>query len=214
MAKTKRQGIPKSVRFEVFKRDSFKCQYCGASAPDVLLEVDHIHPLAKGGESIDITNLITACNPCNSGKSDRVLADDAAITKKKRQLDDLQARREQIEMMADWQRALVNLDHNQLSECEALWNSLVIGYYLAANGRQDVRKLIKQFGMGEVMEAMRTAAARYLEVKGASHTSDSVAIAFSKIGGICFISRRRREDPELEDVYRMAYTIATGGFLQ
>lgn len=31
----KRKAISKRVRFEVFKRDSFKCQYCGKCAPDV-----------------------------------------------------------------------------------------------------------------------------------------------------------------------------------
>ena len=41
----KRKNLSKSVRFEVFKRDSFKCQYCGKSAPDVVLEVDHIIPV-------------------------------------------------------------------------------------------------------------------------------------------------------------------------
>jgi 5-methylcytosine-specific restriction endonuclease McrA len=52
-----RKPIPKRIRFEVFKRDGFKCQYCGASAPDVLLQVDHIKPAAAGGED-DIINLI------------------------------------------------------------------------------------------------------------------------------------------------------------
>ena len=56
----KRKNLSKSVRFEVFKRDSFKCQYCGKSAPDVVLEVDHIIPVSKGGDN-DISNLITAC---------------------------------------------------------------------------------------------------------------------------------------------------------
>jgi len=32
--KAKRKSLSKKVRFEVFKRDSFQCQYCGASAPD------------------------------------------------------------------------------------------------------------------------------------------------------------------------------------
>lgn len=36
----KRKGIPRSIRFEVFKRDMFTCQYCGRKAPDVILEVD------------------------------------------------------------------------------------------------------------------------------------------------------------------------------
>lgn len=63
MSKTRRKGISKKLRFEVFKRDSFKCQYCGESAPDVLLEVDHIKPVASGGDN-EITNLITVCKDC------------------------------------------------------------------------------------------------------------------------------------------------------
>lgn len=41
---SKRKGLSPKVRFEVFKRDSFKCQYCGRSAPDVMLRADHIEP--------------------------------------------------------------------------------------------------------------------------------------------------------------------------
>ena len=36
-----RKPLSKKIRFEVFKRDAFTCQYCGQMAPDVLLEVDH-----------------------------------------------------------------------------------------------------------------------------------------------------------------------------
>ena len=66
----KRKNLSKSVRFEVFKRDSFTCQYCGKSAPDVVLEVDHIIPVSKGGDN-DISNLITSCFECNRGKSNK-----------------------------------------------------------------------------------------------------------------------------------------------
>jgi 5-methylcytosine-specific restriction endonuclease McrA len=63
----KRQPISKKLRFEVFKRDGFVCQYCGKHPPDIILEVDHIHPKAKNG-SDDINNLITSCFDCNRGK--------------------------------------------------------------------------------------------------------------------------------------------------
>jgi len=46
-----KKPIPKRTRFEVLKRDRFRCQYCGASAPDALLHVDHIVPVAKGGDN-------------------------------------------------------------------------------------------------------------------------------------------------------------------
>ena len=71
---TKRVSISKRLRFEVFKRDGFQCQYCGAVPPSVLLQCDHIEPVAKGGKT-ESDNLITSCQPCNSGKSDRRLSD-------------------------------------------------------------------------------------------------------------------------------------------
>lgn len=58
--KKKRRSLSKKKRFEVFKRDSFTCQYCGAKAPDVVLQCDHIKPVSKGGTD-DILNLITSC---------------------------------------------------------------------------------------------------------------------------------------------------------
>lgn len=57
-------------RFDVLKRDNFTCQYCGAKAPDVRLQVDHKKPTSKGGAD-EMDNLITACVDCNMGKSDR-----------------------------------------------------------------------------------------------------------------------------------------------
>ncbi len=64
---TKRKPIGKKLRFDVFKRDGFSCQYCGAVPPSVLLQVDHIVPVKLGGEN-DVDNLVTACQPCNIGK--------------------------------------------------------------------------------------------------------------------------------------------------
>lgn len=69
-----RKSTGKRLRFEIFKRDRFTCQYCGAQPPDVVLVVDHITPVAAGGDN-DPTNLITACEPCNQGKADKPLGD-------------------------------------------------------------------------------------------------------------------------------------------
>jgi hypothetical protein len=64
---SKRKPISKKLRFEVFKRDGFVCQYCGAHPPDVLLEIDHIISVKDGGGG-DEGNLFTSCFDCNRGK--------------------------------------------------------------------------------------------------------------------------------------------------
>ena len=58
-----------SLRFRVFRRDSFTCQYCGRKAPSVPLHLDHIVPWSSGGRT-ELANLRTACRVCNLGKSD------------------------------------------------------------------------------------------------------------------------------------------------
>lgn len=61
-------ALTKRIRFEILKRDNHTCRYCGASAPDVKLHVDHVTPQALGGTD-DPTNLVTACIDCNLGKA-------------------------------------------------------------------------------------------------------------------------------------------------
>jgi 5-methylcytosine-specific restriction endonuclease McrA len=58
-----RKATSKGVRFEVFKRDAFTCQHCGQKDPDVLLQVDHIEPVSKGGSN-DMLSLTTSCRDC------------------------------------------------------------------------------------------------------------------------------------------------------
>lgn len=62
------------LRFEVFKRDGFKCTYCGRNPKedDIKLHVDHVIPLSKQGTN-EIKNLTTSCQDCNLGKSNNLL---------------------------------------------------------------------------------------------------------------------------------------------
>lgn len=61
-------AVTKRTRFEVLRRDNHACRYCGATAPDAKLQVDHVTPVALGGtDSPD--NLVAACIDCNYGKS-------------------------------------------------------------------------------------------------------------------------------------------------
>lgn len=68
----KRKRIGKGLRFDIFKRDGFTCQYCGRQPPEVVLQVDHIVPVAEGGTN-DSMNLLTSCRDCNLGKGKKRL---------------------------------------------------------------------------------------------------------------------------------------------
>lgn len=68
--RVRRLRRPVAVRFDVFARDNYTCQYCGRKAPDVVLHVDHRVPVSKGGTD-EPANLLTACADCNQGKADR-----------------------------------------------------------------------------------------------------------------------------------------------
>lgn len=61
-------AVSKRLRFEIFKRDEQKCQYCGRLAPEWPMTVDHVVLVTLGG-SDEPSNLVTACVDCNAGKS-------------------------------------------------------------------------------------------------------------------------------------------------
>lgn len=74
-AKAQRTLMTKKLREEIKTRDSHTCQICGASTREqdlLLLEVDHIIPVSKGGLSTK-ENLQTLCWKCNRTKSDKII---------------------------------------------------------------------------------------------------------------------------------------------
>ena len=66
-----RSKMTKELRKEVLKRDGYKCRKCGVSIkdePHLLLEIDHIKPISKGGKTVK-RNLQTLCWKCNRRKN-------------------------------------------------------------------------------------------------------------------------------------------------
>lgn len=57
------------IRQQVFKRDGYRCRYCGSTAGP--FHADHVYPYSKGGET-SIENMVTACATCNTSKSSKV----------------------------------------------------------------------------------------------------------------------------------------------
>lgn len=74
--KEQRNLMTKKLRDHIKTRDNFTCCTCGNSThiePNLLLEIDHIIPVAKGGCTIE-ANLQTLCWKCNRAKSDKIIA--------------------------------------------------------------------------------------------------------------------------------------------
>ena len=183
----RRKPLPKSIRFEVFKRDKFTCQYCGASAPDTILEVDHVKPVSKGGTN-DILNLVTACRNCNRGKTNRELSDNTSVKIQKQQLDELQERREQLEMMLNWRESLEEELELEISAINKLYDKYC-DWHMGSSGEHDMKKLIKRFGFDEVYNAVEISIDRYY-----TGSEGSWRFAFSKVGGICYNRKKAREE--------------------
>ena len=210
------------MRFEVLKRDGFQCRYCGARAPDVMLEVDHIDPVSLGG-SDDFLNLTTACQDCNRGKSniplDEHQALQAQVTEIERiegsaaGLDDLRRRRAEADELIEMQIDAIE---------EAIEGHP--DFSLSETGRKTVKRWLKQDSVEALMTAVDAAAVSYLGSPGEVTDRDferfiskvPAVAAFRRIHGkkseayrkaiyAAAIMRNRFEDFN-EDFFTDAYT--------
>lgn len=184
----KRKAISQKLRFEVFKRDNFTCQYCGRMAPDVILEVDHINPVKNGGKNT-ILNLITSCKDCNRGKGAKELTDGQVIKQQQEQLKELNDRRQQLKLMLKWKKELEKLEEEKVNSIESIFiEKLEVNFSDA--GRRDIRKLIKNYGLEEVIESTNLSINQYYT--GGKESADNV---FSYIPKICTNRRQQKNNP-------------------
>lgn len=183
---TQREAISKKLRFEIFKRDKFTCQYCGGKAPDVVLNVDHIEPVAHGGSN-EVLNLITSCFSCNSGKSDRKLSDSSVVEKQRKQLELLAERREQIELMLEWKKSLSNFENDIVNMISDYINSKIAPRSLNVNGKISVSNWLKKYETEKILDAIDISAKQYLKYENGEIDIESIEMFFNKIGGIIVV---------------------------
>ena len=153
----KRKQISKKLRFDVFKRDSFECQYCGNAPPKHILHVDHIHPVKEGGTN-DIDNLVTACQSCNLGKGATPLSTiPESLSEKARIAEEIEA---QINGYAEIMRA-----KRDRIEAE-MWHiaTILTDYYSSDSIRKDslisIKRFIDKLGFYSVEQAIEIAVSR------------------------------------------------------
>lgn len=186
-----RQSIKKSVRFEVFKRDSFTCQYCGKSAPDVVLHVDHIKPVSKGGEN-DLLNLITSCVDCNLGKGARELSDDSIVAKQREQLEELAERHNQLQMIIEWREGMANITETKTNALvDAFEKNCGEGITVTDSGKREMQKWLKKYDFNTLYDSIIDSCSQY----------DSSVKMFNMIGSIAY----RKTNPITNDDQQLFY---------
>lgn len=197
---SERKPISNKLRFEVFKRDSFTCQYCGKKAPDVILEVDHINPVASGGDTT-ILNLITSCYECNHGKGKRELSDDTVVTKQQAQLEELQAKREQLEMMFCWQKELLDLELYATKEVVAIIDKLTYPWCKTEHGIEFIKTLLSKFTPIEIIEAYKIGISQYGQYEDGKLTEACIDKIADMVPRICYNRKRFESNPDEKQIY-------------
>lgn len=190
-----RRALSKKTRFEVFKRDAFTCQYCGAKAPEVVLQCDHINPVVEGGEN-DILNLITACIACNGGKGGRKLDDRSTVERQRAQIEELETRREQLEMMLAWRDSAQAEVIDTVEEVAARIGERG-GLWPNDSGKADIRKWLKRYSLSEVLAAMDEAFDHYMRFCGDKPDGEAWHTAFKKIPAFASMKRQAQDKPYL-----------------
>ena len=149
-----RKPLSKKTRFDVFKRDGFKCQYCGMNPPQVTLEVDHIVPVVAGGKNI-MSNLLTACFDCNRGKGA------TGLTCNPQTVSDMASMKlERLEQLKAYDRLLKREQkffQGQVDQVEEVFRDYNKGFSFNEKFRKSVALFIEKLGVQEVCEAMRIA---------------------------------------------------------
>lgn len=188
----KRKTIPQSIRFEVFKRDLFTCQYCGRKAPEAILEVDHIIPVSKGGDN-SMENLVSACRECNGGKSNKKLSELSEVEKSRRQLEDLQEKKNMTDMILQWKSGLSDAITYQVEQIEQVFysNSPSIDECFGEKYKKLLKKSIRTYGFDLVLDAVYVALETY-----DIDTREQRNNALSKIIGIAHNRHIEMNDPQ------------------
>jgi len=168
-------SISKKNRFEVFKRDGFRCVYCGKTPPAVLLEIDHIQPKALGGKD-NIQNLVTACFDCNRGKR--------AIPLNKvpgKWAENIEILKEKEEQYSAYCRTIRKIERRKKREIEAVnkvYTNAFPKWELSQKFKNDsVKHFLDYLTKEELVEAMNIAC---------YHVSDNEKAAIKYFCGICW----------------------------
>lgn len=175
-----RKPIGKRLRFKVFNRDGFQCKYCGKTPDDdVMLEIDHINPVSKGGGN-DYDNLITSCFDCNRGK-----ADDELVSSPDNNLITLKQERMELEAAAQEAGRIRALEKDARQHMANLFCEIFMQEQVKKRHVSTLMNLCREFGISSIEDWIWLAESKV--------NSEQNAIKY-----ICGIAKKVREQAQEE----------------
>jgi len=180
----KREALGKNLRFRIFKRDGFACQYCGRTPPAAVLEVDHVIPRARGGEDY-VDNLVTACVDCNRGKGAETL--DSVPKAVKEKIVSLEEREDQL---AEYKKLLSRKKRRENAAIKSVADIFAdcgVGELTRADRQSIRRQFLPKLMQDQIEEAMHIACSKY------PYNPNK---AWKYFCGVCWTKIRRQEGSE------------------
>ena len=149
----KRKSINKGLRFDVFNRDDFTCQYCWRSAPEVKLQADHIVAV-KNWWLNEIQNLITSCSCCNIGKSAKKLWDVNEIKMQSKGIEDIVKKKETLKKYYDILKEENNDPFYEIKIIRDVFTKATWWKEIDWSEFIKIRKICKEYSIEKYIDAM------------------------------------------------------------
>ena len=194
--------VYKRIKFEVFEKDSFKCQVCGAAAPNVTLTLHRLQNNQQAENWLDPAFLTTFCESCqrkNGSQESANTGNNGHLS-----LNALEERLDQLKMLINWRKGMIKIRKRQLASLVEFWQELVPSIFLSEVHKKTLLSCISKYSSDDIKEAMRLAVQEFIVVhQDGSIARDSFQMAFANIPEICYRKTKMSKTREAEELYHI-----------
>jgi len=151
-------AITKTLRFEVFRRDGFRCAYCGQAPPTVILEIDHVNPKVNGGED-SVNNYLTACYSCNHGKKGKPL--DKIPPQLIKNLEDMKKEEKQLYDYQKWIKKIERRERKATKTLNEIYEKHFPTWKFNDTGNEQISKFLKMLPLYEMETILKSSISKF-----------------------------------------------------
>jgi hypothetical protein len=172
----------KRIKYEIFEKDAFKCQFCGTGTPNVTLQLVRIQDAQQNDEWLDLAFLSTSCKICEKKKS----GVEEKSPNNYMSIDELEERLQQLKMLINWRKGMLNIRKQQLANLISYWENKIPDFETNNDQKKYLAAYISKYSSDEIRSAMDMAVDKFIKFSDdGTLDKNSILTAFSKIPEIC-----------------------------